>query len=556
MAHPSIAAGPSHRPAIGPGAGTPFALTVSVQTRITQVLEVTGTPLVLRAHGRTAYLHLNPCHWDPESSAWVSSGFRGRPDIAVGFAAVIVEPDRVRLVAGDRHEVPLAHTRSGASVTAGTCLRRLTHLLPEAPPLDSGTLVASLFGSTGTATHLHKVHRVPFGASAVIAAGAPTCFVAAHRPSVDQDLPGEADTRVMGAAVRDAVVDSSTSGPSAVAMSGGLDSTILASVSAAANSGRTVAVSHVPRFRSGVKRPGWVEDELSHILSVGQHVRGLDLHIVASPPETMLNHLPDAFERTYSPVLNPSALTWMRSLAGAAAAIGADSLMVGQAGNATFSRGRMSRRPPWGRLRGVARHLVDPLRGRTTTPYNRWFRSGLREEWVPPRPAPPADHAESIRRYASSGSPLPFSRTAYTSGLPISDPLSDRRVVQSALAMSDDSWTRDGYDRSLARRCGRSLLPDMVRLRPEKGAQGADQWVFRTAAQREFLAAVDRVASSSGAREVVDIDRLHRSVAGWPGHSPREHMAWDATGGRILALGLFIAWWEESVEASPAGSSR
>ncbi len=496
--------------------------------------------MVIHQRGRVAYVHRNPGSWTPQASGWARTGLVGVPDIPVGFAAVVLEMDRIRLIVGDRHEVPLAYHRTERRVTVGTCLRHLMNLLPEPPALDPGDLVTSILQADRTRTHFRGIHRVPFGTTLVLSSSGSTSTSEDQAGTEAAALPGSQEANAMQAAISDAVARTRDS-PVAVAMSGGLDSTVLAAL--AAREGETTAVSHVPRHRSGWERPRWVEDERSAITATAQYINGLQLCLVPSPEETMLDHLPDAFAQTCAPVLNPSALPWLRSLADTAAEVGAQSLMVGQAGNATFSRQASQR--PWQRIRGQARLGLTRLRRTGSRHWHPLVGVGLRSQWLPERVGRASGHRELIRDYARSGGLQPFSRLAYTNGLPISDPFSDARVVSTALRVSEAAWARGGLSRSLARRTAAGLVPDEVRLRTEKGAQGVDQWVFRMAAQPRFLEAVDRVAASTGAREILDVHRLRRSILDWPQYTVGQHIQWDGTGGRVLGLGLFIAWWED-----------
>lgn len=477
--------------------------------------------------GQTAWL-LGPDGAEASNIVhWLASGALGPAPSSQGFVAILVDRTRRRVVAacGVRTELSLAHTRDANRLVLATGLPALLAHVSWRPQIDVGYVVDS-FTAVGparraldTASPLAGVQRIPYGHVATITED----DVALRRwfqPSFS-DSNANSVTR-MREAVALAVADSLPDGPIAVAMSGGLDSTTVAT--SAATSGRpVVGLCHVPVAGTPTPSGGRDLGDWDRAVATADHVPGLCAEpVINDAGVTMLDVLPAAFEETLSPVFNPASLVWFRLISERARALGASALLVGQQGNLTFS--------------GPPTALLHPgRRWRRGKPVDRWTPAGIRS-YTPSR-GTRETLKPAMDRLMVSGPPLPFSLPAYTPGLRMLDPLSDPRVATVALQTPRDQWTAGGLTRSLARRATIGLLPDSVRLHRGRGAQSADTAIHRRAQQAEFRLAVQTVAESSLATSVVDTADLSRSLTAKP-----EAANWDSRFGRVLGLGLYLSW--------------
>jgi asparagine synthase (glutamine-hydrolysing) len=95
-------------------------------------------------------------------------------------------------------------------------------------------------------------------------------------------------------------------------------------------------------------------------------------------------------------------------------------------------------------------------------------------------------------------------------GLEVRDPTGDIRLVEFCVSVPEEQWIRAGQTRWLLRRSMEGLLPPEVQWNTRRGMQAADV-VYRLLAERERVeAALERVARSDWARNVLDLDRMNR----------------------------------------------
>jgi hypothetical protein len=511
------------------------ALTVAFTGMGPEVLCTHGGISVETGAGQTArLLGLNGA--DASNVAqWLASGAPGPAPSNQGFVAILVDRSRRNVVAacGARTELSLAYTRDANRLVLATGLPALLAHLSWRPQVDVGyvvdsfTAVGSARRALDVASPLAGVRRIPYGHLATITED-DVALSRWFRPSFpDSSVNTVARMReAIGLAVADSLPDS----PIAVAMSGGLDSTTVAAL--AATSGRpVVGLCHVPV--EGTPAPPGRRDlgDWHRAVATADHVPGLRAEpVINDAGVTMLDVLPAAFEETLSPVFNPASLVWFRLLSARAQSLGASVLLVGQQGNLTFSgppAALLHRGRPWPRAKPVDRWTPAGIRSYTA-------RRGVRETLKP-----------AMDRLMVAGPPLPFSLPAYTPGLRMLDPLSDPRVATVALQTPRDQWTAGGLTRSVARRATIGLLPDAVRLHRGRGSQGADTAIHRRARQSEFRRAVQTVAESSLATSIVDTAVLSRSLTAKP-----EAANWDSAFGRVLGLGLYLAWAQGSLAAA------
>jgi asparagine synthase (glutamine-hydrolysing) len=135
----------------------------------------------------------------------------------------------------------------------------------------------------------------------------------------------------------------------------------------------------------------------------------------------------------------------------------------------------------------------------------------------------------------------------FRDGLERRDPLGDVRMAEFCMAIPGDQFTRFSHDRFLARRVLADRLPPETLTEKRRGRQGAE-WFDWASRRRDFLSAeLDGIAASSLGRELIDLPRLRSILANWPTDAnaaePRYHELMNVLG-RGVAIGSFIRWAE------------
>jgi asparagine synthase (glutamine-hydrolysing) len=133
-------------------------------------------------------------------------------------------------------------------------------------------------------------------------------------------------------------------------------------------------------------------------------------------------------------------------------------------------------------------------------------------------------------------------------GVSYRDPTIDKRLVEFCLAIPEEQFLHHGQTKSLLRRAMAGQLPAMILDERRTGSVGAD-WYLRVAPYRDrFAEAVERVASSETARELLDVPRMRGLIDSWPRDGwSSQGVAYDYRLAlcRGLAAGEFICWVEE-----------
>lgn len=132
-------------------------------------------------------------------------------------------------------------------------------------------------------------------------------------------------------------------------------------------------------------------------------------------------------------------------------------------------------------------------------------------------------------------------------GLEQRDPLGDRRLVEFCLAIPPEQWQRDGVPRSFARRVLADRLPVEVVDSRAHGRQAA-QWFHRLTLRRDDLVAeIDRLDASPLASRIMDLPRLRAIASDWPADAREaDRRTPELLGGfgRGLHIGQFLRWVE------------
>lgn len=399
-------------------------------------------------------------------------------------------------------------------------------------------------------TPFEGVHRLTFGHELRASATGPQVS-RWLRPETAPAARGEADT-VMREAILRAIEDATRGHEGAtVALSGGLDSTIVLALAA-----------RLPQLRGGLRAwcaapdpegviavRGRCADEWPDAAAVASRAGVPAGRLVDEAGFNWLDVADDVHRHSLLPVLGPANLWWLRQLDQQAIGQGHALVMTGQSGNATFSNGRPSAPRPlladgtWqkGPRPPRTKRLVCALRGlRRRVP-----TTALRPEI----PVTMPDHVLDMDPWTRWCLVEPFAATdrPRTAGdVEWKDPLGSPEVIMAAHSLPASAWGARGSDRVIARQVGRGLIPEHVRRSRFRGVQGADMPGTLLAHVASYQDAVERVAESPTAREFLDTDVLRRSV-GLLRDDLRSARVFQRNYLRPLAVGLFAAWWDERV---------
>lgn len=382
-------------------------------------------------------------------------------------------------------------------------------------------------------TPLAGVRRIPAGITAT--------WTAAPRgplesPWIGADVWGGPDQRVETVpADYLAVVDHvlmEVAGPDthvAVAMSGGLDSTFLAaSLARICGSDRPVqAFVHRPLPEASLHAHGrWDPDEGELAAALARAYPGQIL-LTSVMNEERVQPI-DAAERvairSWLPSPNPSNEVWVEAIADRARAAGVGRLVIGPRGNAAFSYS-----PPRAlRWRGRLRRAVgaatgrDP-RGSLTETNSRDFAmltlgvSMTDEERRRPTRSPRVEHLALLAGLEGSGRGA--GSPAARGDLPVMDPFAARPVLDLAARLSPDAWRWNGQARGLARRLGEGRVPDVIRLRTQRGAQAWDTWFVMHGSEDRYRAEAEALYQTPDIGDWLDPDAMARQIGLLPwGH--------------------------------------
>lgn len=523
-------------------------------------------------------------------AGWLASGAHCEAPTQKGFLAIWVDSSGrlARVAAGLDLSIPGAFRRLGKTIAIAPSLRALVDLDRQTANVFLPAAASAMFSwiwrpTDNEETPFREIHRIPPGW--VVDFGWPELtrlhpWHDSWRWRVDIESFDEAAPIAMRNAIQSALVDSlPTDSRVAVAMSGGLDSTSLAALAAGPLQRDVDAHLHVPLASAMSARLGVDPDDTPWARKVAARFPRISLHSHPTDPAcSLISTLRDGIWNTAAPMANPWSLCWWRQVSAAAAADGARQLVTGQSGNTTFSGPpvwqqktaagfRLGRSWEPSLVGARLRRIRDFGRGRSrsaraqagTELIARTRLAGLRPEttelmdrrtW-----SLPASPTEAILTAMARGVPSPFSLAAYTPGIALSDPLGHPGVVGVAISVPDGAWCTDGLTRSLARRSARGLLPEEVRLRRSRGSQAADVPVVRRLQRAEFLFAIDEISGSPTASAAVDADVLRSSLAIWDIADPALQTSWSNYEGRVLALGLYLAWWDQ-YRSGPADPVR
>lgn len=373
-----------------------------------------------------------------------------------------------------------------------------------------------------TTTPYSGIHRIPAGDTLRWFPGeAAVAVVEWCGPNTlpEPDLDGaEALTEYL--VTFDAVVDTlaARSGPVVAAMSAGLDSTFMVASLARspAVTGTITALCHSPLPEAELpERPGWVTDDYPLARQMAERYPGrVDVRAVRN---TVRRHPLDAAlaaaTRSGVPTFAPANQVWLDQIREAAQQAGANYVWHGSRGNATFSfdhpyaAAYYARHRRWGSLASL---VVDGRRSGSS-----WHASIGRVLRELRQPGQPRERYLSWLTHHHAGYAAAFNPAAQL-GVDVADPFAARSVLELAARITPREWRRGPGGRAFARRAGAGRVPDDIRSRRERGAQGWDATeVWRADSARAAESARAVRGSDPGLRTAVATAQEGWQMDGW-----------------------------------------
>ncbi len=323
------------------------------------------------------------------------------------------------------------------------------------------------------------------------------------RPSMQPDRSrGPADSvaecrALLEASVRDRLADA----PAVLAthLSAGLDSSVVTALAAglkpeaASLHAFTAVPSEIP---GGEQR---FADEGVQAATAAAALAGVEHHRVTAGDEP-LAYLDASAALYQQPLPNPHNHAWGAAINDAARAMGAELLLVGQAGNYSFS---MAGDPRGGAMRAL-RALLRPLRARPAA-FPLLAPAAAAVAGTDTVPSGGAERRLHFLRRLDPGAI--FLGMAAHWGLAVRDPFADRRLAEFSLTIPDRTLVALG-DRGLGRPVAAGLLPAAFVNNRARGYQSAD-WIDRLRRHvPRVQAAIARQRDHDVLRRLLDLDAV------------------------------------------------
>jgi asparagine synthase (glutamine-hydrolysing) len=468
-------------------------------------------------------------------------------------------------------ERPLHFHRAGGFLAFSSMPKGL-HALPDIPRAPNEAAVRdflALMPEVGSQSYFAGVERVEPGAFVTVTDRG--LISESHWPGTetrvrfrrDQDYV-EAMREKLDLAVRACL--RAAPGPIGAHLSGGLDSTAVASTAArflAERGDRLTAFTAAPRLGFKSESPiGCFGDESGLARTVVTAYQNIDHVIVRTSGRSFTDNLDRDLFYYDRPLLNLCNFEWIHEIDKQSKARGIHVLLTGSNGNLSFSYGGLDALPElFGQGRFVLWMILARAIVRARTLH--WQGVALRTlgPWIPGpawaalgrmRGAPPTDilgytalnpscvpdldrkqklaalgldefdrpakHTVASRisnlRFVDSGN---YAKGALGGwGVDLRDPTSDRRLVEFCLSIPAEQFIIDGRPRSLARRALSDRLPKAVVDEKLRGYQAADWYETLTANRLAIAEEVARLEDFGPAARLIDLRRLKRLVTEWP----------------------------------------
>lgn len=462
------------------------------------------------------------------------------------------------------------HFHGGDGFFAVASMPKGLHALPQIPRAADAEAAADFLAhipENGDTSFFEGIAKVAPGHFAVVTRAGVASHRYWHSPTTTLRLPRAEDyAESLRAQLDDAVAARLRGAEQAIAthLSGGLDSSAVTATAARLTKGRVTAYTSVPRdgFVVPPDTPG-IADEGPLATAVAALYLNIDHVRLSAGPRSPLDALTRNAFLYERPYLNLCNGVWVDAINDDVRARGLKVLLVGAAGNASFSYhgmhrlGELMQRGALPALPALLREARLLMRGGTPArtvaaqaigpflPRRMWrWISALRGR------ADDLTGYSAITASAASGPglaaraaaqgvdfgyrPLANARAAQLQllgrvdvgnynkgtlggwGIDVRDPSADRRLVEFCLSVPADQYLADGVPRALARRAFADRLPTAVTNERRKGWQGADWHEGMTRARAQLGDELARMERDPVVAAIIDIPRLRDMVRDWP----------------------------------------
>lgn len=463
------------------------------------------------------------------------------------------------------------HFHHGNGFVAFASMAKGLHALPDVPIEPDEAALAGLLAlipESGSGTwfrHVWRVepgHYVQFGQQGMVSRR--------HwNPDRNQPVPADFEAQVEGfSELLDRAVAARLRGAGKRVgshLSAGLDSAAVTATAArlmAEQGGQVTAFTAAPRRGTDLPgKPGRIEDESRLATATARLYPNIDHRVVRSGGHDLAGPLDQAFLLFERPVLNICNLGWTNRINDEARQLGLAVMLVGNAGNMSFSYDGMTL-PGELLMRGDIGGLVREGRALVRSGRMRWkgyFARAL-GQFVPDtlwrvagrswgRVTGLGDYSalsesaavqyDIVARADAAGHDLGYRAESdafaqrlrvlrrfdpgnYNKGmlagwgLDVRDPTADRRLVEYCLALPTGAFLADGLPRRLARVGLADRLPLDVIGERAKGYQAADWFEDLTNSRHALCDEVRRLRHVKGAADLLDLDRLDAALENLP----------------------------------------
>ncbi len=391
--------------------------------------------------------------------------------------------------------------------------------------------------------------------------------------------------------------------PVAVSMSGGVDSSAVATTAAMLlkKSGKKLQTyTAVPHKNFKVKSyPSSYDDETPLVQDILKLHDNIESHLITAEGISPLDNLSPFFDAQEAPFRNPCNRVWIEEISREAGRRGQRVLLNGQMGNMTLSWGGEDALPDWFRrgkliqfssglaaLAGyrnkslyryfkaaVARSLPDPV-----WRFYRQIRHGIPRNLIPEYSGIRPSFAKSQRvleRAAQAGFSTSFrsppggrearwnvlsgadfsgdlaagSRAQF--GIDLRDPTGDRRLVEFCLAIPQEQFLGGGSHRWLAKRALADRLPLSVLNNDLLGHQDPGWYERMEIIQQEMHDVLTPSPRYPDKERMLNLKHLHFLLDHWPGEgadwrTPALVRDYRLCLLRSVMVGAFIEWFVDN----------
>ncbi|MDQ1249499.1 MAG: hypothetical protein QG597_3874 [Actinomycetota bacterium] len=137
--------------------------------------------------------------------------------------------------------------------------------------------------------------------------------------------------------------------------------------------------------------------------------------------------------------------------------------------------------------------------------------------------------------------------------VPSIDPFRHPAVLEVAARITPQTWRQFGPHRGFARAAGAGRVPDVIRLRRTRGAQGLDVWHWMRHDHDRYVDEVEQLADTPAIADLVNIPALRSTIDTWlwgtPEPPPQIEMLQV---NRVLGFAQFIRDTQQRLDSLPS----